>query len=109
MPLDKITNKSVYERVRQQPLSVKLARRQLTWVGHMLRRNDDEPIRKYSLYEPAEKMGKSKKGRHKTTYKQHIANLLNKDISLSAKEIENAAQNRISWKKLVIACTDADG
>ena len=103
MPLDKITNKSIYERVKQQPLSVKLARRQLTWVGHMLRRKEDEPIRRYSLYEPGEQMGKSKQGRHKTTYKQHIANLLNKDISLSAKEIENAAQERNSWKMLVIA------
>ena len=39
----------------------------------------------YGLYEPSEQIGKSKLGTQKTNYIQCIANLLNKDISLSAK------------------------
>ena len=57
----------------------------------VVRRKDDELIR---IYEP----GKSKKGRHKPTYTQNIANILSKDISISAKEIE-----------LVVACIGSDG
>lgn len=71
IPLYKVTNKSIYEKVKQEPFSVKLAKRQLTWVGHLLRRKNDDPIRINGFYEPSEQMGKSKQGRYKTNYKQH--------------------------------------
>ena len=76
----------------------------------MLRRPEDEPIRRYALYEPEEKLGKKKVGGQNQSYASSIAKLLNpgfkdNEIKLTAKEIEKMAQDRVQWKKRVIACT----
>ena len=103
--LDKVPNEEIYKVVKQIPISLKISKRQLTWVGHMLRRQTDEPIRSYSLYEPGQQMGKSKQGRPTTSYAKYVANLINKSTPPSVNEIERAAQNRTEWRKLVVACT----
>ena len=100
---DKISNKTIYERVKQKPLSNKLIKRQLTWVGHILRYDSNEPVRIYGLYEPSnqlcDKFGKVKAGRPKTSYVNYISGLISsRDISLSADEIERKAQDRNAWK-----------
>ena len=51
--LDKVTNREIYNRVKQVPISQTLAKRTLAWIGHMLR-PADEPIKIYSLYEPSQ-------------------------------------------------------
>ena len=53
---DHITNEEVYNRVGQQELSFTIIKRQLTWLGHMLRRKPVEPIRRYALFQPSEGM-----------------------------------------------------
>ena len=58
---DNITNDEIYKRTQQIPLSNKVLQRQLTWIGHMIRRDSDEPIRIYGLYEPKTDIGKTKK------------------------------------------------
>ena len=68
--IDKILKKTIYETVEQEPLSVKVARRQLTWVGHMMRRNDESPIQTYGLYEPSIQMGKNIRGKPINTQTQ---------------------------------------
>jgi len=110
--LDKISNEKVYEMVGQEPLTITLAVRQLTWIGHMLRRPQDELIRKFALYGPAQttRLGKMNKGAQKLTYIKQIACLLNPNIKenlvkLDAKEIERWAQDRKAWRNLVIDCT----
>ena len=64
--LDKVTNKEIYNKVKQVPISQTLAKRTLTWIGHMLQRPADEPIKIYSLYEPSQQMGKTKPDRQPT-------------------------------------------
>ena len=103
---DRISNEEIYKRLGQKPISKMIIKRQLTWVGHMLRRTQEEPIRKYALYEPSEILGKAKIGRPTTTYSKHIANIINSAVRLSPNEIERAAQDRESLKKLVLACTN---
>ena len=53
-------------------------------------------------------MGKTKPGRQSISYAKYVANLINKNTTLSVEEIKRAAQNRIEWKKLVITCTTDD-
>ena len=48
---DRIPNKTIYEKVKQTPLSNKLVKRQLAWVGHILRYDSNEPVWIYDLYE----------------------------------------------------------
>ena len=105
--LDHVTNEEIYKRVNQQPLSISIQRRQLTWIGHILRREPEEPIRKYALYQISNQLGTSKIGGHTTDYANYIAKIISKEARLTAQEIEKAANKRESWKKLVIACTPA--
>ena len=60
---DRTPNDEVYQLTQQIPLSVKIVKRQLTWIGHILRREKEEPIRTYSLYEHKHELGKTRKGR----------------------------------------------
>ena len=105
--IDHVTNVEIYKRTNQLPLSDKIKRRQLTWVGHILRRHIEEPVRKYALYQPSEQLGSSKRGRKATDFTTYIADIINTSTHLTAQEIEGAAQQRDSWRKLVIACTPA--
>lgn len=112
--LDKVSNNEIYERVKQIPLSVTLGERQLTWIGHMLRRNDNELIKKYALYGPDQLDGDAKIGKPKLTYIKEVQRQLNpglkeNEIKLEAKEIVKMAQDREKWKKRVIDCTGARG
>ena len=103
---DHVTNEAIYGLVKQKPLSTTLIIRQLTWVGHMLRREKDELVRKYALYRPAERHGIHKKGRPSTTFLKYIADIINSQNPPTENEIEKAAQNRSEWKKLVVVCTE---
>ena len=99
---DRVTNAEIYRRVNQKPLSVTIAKRQLEWVGHMMRRERTEPIRNLALYRPTH--GTAKRGRPAQTYYQHVAGLINKDYQMSEHEIEEAAQDRGKWTKRVLDC-----
>ena len=102
---DRISNEKIYERVKQRPLSNKLLKRQLTWVGHILRYDSNEPVRIYGLYEPSrqlcDKFGKVKAGKPKMSYASYISGLITKDISFLAEEIERKAQDRSAWKIMI--------
>lgn len=105
---DHIPNEQLYARVKQHSIYSKVIKRQLTWVGHMLRRDRQEPIRQYALYQPSERMGYSTQGRPITTYIKYISELLGqKGVRLTAAEIERMAQDRASWKRLVLDCSKA--
>ena len=71
----------------------------------MLRREKEEPIRIYGLYEPKRELGTTKKGRPAESYASYIAGLINKVVKLSGEEIETKAQQRKDWRDFVIACT----
>ena len=102
--LDHVTNKHVYSTVKQNPLSTTVARRQLRWVGHMLRRDVSEPINKYALYEPPDHLGSKKCGRQPLSFVSQVAKLISNNFQLSANEISKAAQDRKEWRRLVTAC-----
>ena len=71
----------------------------------MLRREKEEPIRTYGLYEPKHELGKTRKGRPAESYTNYEAGLISKVVKMSSEEIEKVAQNRDEWRKLVVACT----
>ncbi len=97
--LDHVINDEVYKRLNQQPVSNKMKRRQLAWIGHILRRDKDERLRKYA------QLGSTKRGRKAKYFASYIAEIISINTKLTAQEIEGADQQRDSWKKLVIACT----
>ena len=77
---DMKTNEEVYKSTGQIPISDKVIRRQLTLIGYMLRREKEEPICIYGLYEPKRELGTTKKGCPAENYASYITDLLSYKI-----------------------------
>ena len=104
-PLDKVTNEEIYRRVEQKPIMSKLHQRQLSWVGHTLRRADREPAKIFIFYEPETLQGNYKRGRKPTTYFKYISELLfPKRMEVTKAEVEKLASDRKIWKSYVAEC-----
>jgi hypothetical protein len=102
--LDKISNSTIYETVKQEPLVQTLQRRQLRFIGHCLRRNSNEFTNIYALYTPKPGHGKRKRGRPRLNYPDYVARLINNDEPPTIDEIRKTAANRKEWQKIVVAC-----
>jgi hypothetical protein len=48
--VDRVTNAKVYQMSGTQPLITTVRQRQLRFLGHILRRPEDEPCRRYALF-----------------------------------------------------------
>ena len=85
-----------------EPLVHLVRKRQLGFLGHILRLPEEEPDRRYALYIPLH--GKRKPGRPRTSYLACIQLLLgyNED-ELLADQIATLAIDRCALRKLVIA------
>ena len=104
-PLDKITNEEIYKQLDQKSLVSKLQSRQLSWVGHTLRRANNEPAKIFIFYEPDTDLGSHKRGRKPTSFFNYICGLLfPKRLEVSIAEIEKLANDRKLWKKHVAEC-----
>lgn len=105
--MDRIPNETIYNLTNTIPLIARVRTRQLKFLGHILRLTDDEPVKEYALYVPP--YGKRKPGRPHTLYLQYVQHLLG-DIEgmLQPNKIVSLAQDRSSWRKLVVACSAAD-
>ena len=104
---DHVTNKAVYDMTGQQPLSDTIHQRKLRWLGHALRKPDDELISQYALYQPTQ--GKRKQGRPALLYPQYIARLIYRDVELTPREIILTAQEKTKWRQIVTDCFSVDG
>ena len=72
--LDKVSNSKILERVGiKHPLILTVQRRQLKFVGHSLRRAEDELINEYVLYTPEPYHGQRGAGRPPLLYPDDIA------------------------------------
>ena len=83
--LDRVTNAEVYRRSAQTPLIATIRARQLRWVGHLLRRDKNEPAHELALYEPPINLGVTKRGKPNITYKHQIASMLPKLLGTKSK------------------------
>ena len=102
---DHVSNIDTLKMIKSDQLYKKVIKRQLEFIGHILRLPDDEPAKVYALYEPSIQLGQSKRGKPKETYTRYIANsLFDKSIAntITAVEIQSYAKDRDKWKKLVI-------
>ena len=105
---DCISNSSIYSMTDTEPLVYCVRKRQLSFLGHILRLPVDEPVRDYALYIPS--LGKRRPGRPRTSYVSYINHVLGYDKhEMSADQIATIAQDRCAWRKLVVACSAAEG
>ena len=100
--LDRVPNDDILALVGRHPLINTVHRRQLGWLGHILRRDDREPGYIFALYTPEH--GKTGRGRPPTTYLKQTASLLTSDPKgMTADQIALLAKNDKEWSKRVAA------
>lgn len=90
-----IRNKDLWERSGQEKIATQIYKKKLRWLGHTLRKEDDD-ITKHSLYYNPQ--GQRKRGRPKNTWRRQLEKEL-KDPQL--RNTEEKAQNRREWRKFV--------
>ena len=97
-----IKNERLYERTNQTPWSIKVKKRALSWLGHLLRLQETTPARR-ALAE-AIQIKKRPPGRPKDTWIKMIRNYL-KDSNLQI----NFKNDETMINDLIVYCSDRKG
>ena len=106
--IDHVLNTTVYSMTNTVPLIHLVRHRQLKFLGHILRMSKEEPARRYALYIPT--IGKRRPGRPRTSYLNYVQRLLgDNEGAMQEQQIAAFADDRCSWRNLVVACSTADG
>ena len=102
---DRISNEDLYERV-ELPLMIEIIRkRQLTWLGHALPRENDEIAKVFALFIPENDLRVDKRGAPKLSYREYILKVLRTCSNVeSPGELERLASDRVRWWDIVAAC-----
>ena len=89
-------------------LSTHVRKRQLRFLGHILRLPEEEPASIYALYIPSH--GNRRPGRPRTSNLTYIQRLLGyEEGSIQADQIATLAKDRSAWRSLVVAYSAAEG
>ena len=94
-------NISTNKQTNTKSLMQRVTKTQLSFLGHSIRRNEDDLIQQYCLYVPAH--GRRRRGRQKATYQQHIAKMIYGNASVEEKVMRDAVGERIACRKVVKA------
>ncbi|CAF0725250.1 unnamed protein product [Brachionus calyciflorus] len=89
------TNEQIYAIVNQIPITEKLRKRQLEFIGHCLRMPPEEPANIYALYQS--------RVREKNKYIKQISKFITYDsrLKLTTAEISKYASDKRSWSSLI--------
>ena len=103
--IDKVSNIRIHELIGiKDPLVLTVQRRQLRFVGHCLRKAENELINKYVLYTPELSHGNRGRGQPKMLYPDYIGQLIDSETPPTIDDIRAAARNRQGWNRIVDAC-----
>ena len=104
----KITNEKLYEKTKVEPWSIKIKRRRLNWLGHLMRLHKQTPAR-IALNESLKP--NKKVGRPTTTWIKLIEkdlatvniniNVYSDPVEKTLKTLEEITTDRKKWKKIV--------
>ena len=92
---DRVTHEEIYRRTGTTSLESQLGRRQLRWMGHVIRM-DDSRLPKQVLYGELS-TGVRRAGGPKKRHKDHIKTVLKK-FEIPPNQLELRAQNRSGWR-----------
>ena len=92
---DRVTHEEIYHRTGTTSLESQLGRRQLRWMGHVIRM-DDSRLPKQVLYGELS-TGVRRAGGPKKRHKDHIKTVLKK-FEIPPNQLELHAQNRSGWR-----------
>ena len=107
--IDHITNEELYKRVGLTPIIEMIRKRQLTCLGHALRRENDQIAKIFALFIPENDLRIDKRGAPKLSYREYILKTLRPCVDVERpEEVERLASDRVRWRKIVAACCKAD-
>ena len=101
----KISNKDLWERTGQEQVFTTIKRRCWRWIGHTLRKPQDNTTRRALKWNP---QGYRKRGRPATTWQKAIHDDLGR-VGVSWGEAAVLAQNRVRWRSTVEALCSRRG
>jgi hypothetical protein len=87
------------EKKNHEPINIIIKRRKWKWIGHTLRKPQDDITRQALEWNPA---GKIKRGRTRQTWLRSIADELQKAGKMWS-EIKVEARNQVRWRHVVEA------
>ena len=93
--MDKINSQTIREELEVKPLIKHIENKQLGWLGHLSRMDEERQVKR--IWDTKVKT-KRKKGRPKTTWEQEIGRIL-KERGTEWQSIKTLAQNKKAWKK----------
>ena len=106
--IDRVPNATIYSLTESAPLIERVRRRQLRFLGHVLRFPENEPVRDFVMYVPTHR--RKKPGRQRTLFTNYIHCLLgNLDNLLNDNQLLEIAEDRHQWRKLVVDCYSTEG
>ncbi len=91
----KITNQELWERTGQSDINVEIKRRKFGWIGHSLRKSQNEISHSALEWNPQEKRSR---GRPKATWRRTV---LKECGRKSFGELRAQANNRVRWRLFV--------
>ena len=97
--MDFISNEEVLKRVKQDLLIQLIQQRQLYFLGHIVRKPENELVNRYVFSNP--KHGKREPGRPKLMFHQYIATVISQAYPPMPEEIRSMVKHWKTWKKLV--------
>ena len=102
---EKISNQELWRKTNQTPIIDTIKRRKWRWIGHIIRRPQQNITRHALDWNP---QIKRKRGRPVTTWRRTLDAELN-SIQMSWGEAKRAAHDRYKWKTIVEALCPSRG
>ena len=89
-----ISNKDLRRATGQEDINLEIRKRKFRWIGHTLRKEDEEVPKATLLWNP---QGSRKRGRPKSSWRRSLT----KEVGRSWNELRFLAANRQKWKELI--------
>src|SRR6218665_3530263 len=99
---DKIPNKIIRERTRQEELGNIIRRKRLTWFGHVARMNKNRKDKQVMNWTPWQNRGR---GRPRKNWPETIREDL-RGLKLTWEDALDAAEDRDGWRKRIARCAE---
>ena len=94
---DKITHSDILKRTQSLSMENTIAKRQLRWLGHVIRMNN-ERLPKQILYGEMRE-GRRSVGGQRKRHKDHVKSILRK-FEINPSHLENLAADRAEWRSI---------
>ena len=96
---NKISNKELWKKTKQEKISTTIKRRIWSWIGHTLRKVPTNTTKQALDYNP---QGKRRQGRQKINWRLSTLQDLDK-VGVTWQEAKALAQKRVRWRNMVDA------